>query len=218
MEEVTIGPRLIAARSGDRSGLAHIFPGTVERYILATRLAGSQVVSQLSSSDLFEAAIGAAALNACLPPMQCRMLNVFDLIEERALDARRVALVGGFGPLVKRLEARGITPLVFEVEPSDGQLPVSAEKEMLPRCDLVVVTGTSVVNHTLQDVLSWSGGHTFVVGPTTPLSPVLFEHGADAIAGVRVHDLDGARAMLEQGGGRRDLRPYADDVYIGPSR
>jgi len=176
------------------------------------------IVSRLRSSDLFEAAIGAAALNACLVPVQCRTLNVFDLIEERALDARRIALVGGFGPLVKRLDAHGIKPLVFEIEPTDGQLPVTAEKDMLPRCDLVVVSGTSVVNHTLQDVLSWSGGYTFVVGPTTPMSPVLFEHGADAIAGIRIHDLGGARDMLEQGGGRRDLRSYADDVYIGPSR
>ena len=91
-------------------------------------------------------------------------------------------MVGRF-PFIPELRKRNDGVLVFETEPRGKELSDALEDELLPDCDLVVITGASLVNHTLEGLLELSEGYTRVIGPTTPLSPLLFDHGADMIAG-----------------------------------
>ncbi len=212
--DICVGIKYTAVTVNGRTGLAHTFPGHRNTPTAVGRLVGRDLIPLVRSDNLVEAAIGAASLNACLPPMTGRRLNVFDHIVELADNAKRIGIVGDFKPLVRRLNAHGVWPLVFEAMPAGGQLPMSAEEDMLPDCDLVVLSGTAVVNHTLEDVLTWSGGYTLVIGPTTPLSPVLFEYGADAIAGVHVVDRGTLLASVSQGGGRRDWGAAVEDVFV----
>jgi uncharacterized protein (DUF4213/DUF364 family) len=53
---------------------------------------------------------------------------------------------------------------------------------------VVAITGSAFINHSLEDLLALCRPDAFIVvlGPTTPLSPVLFDHGADVISGTRV--------------------------------
>ena len=52
---------------------------------------------------------------------------------------------------------------------------------------MVGITGASFINHTVEKLLDLSkDSFVVMVGPTTPLSPVLFDYGVDVLAGVKV--------------------------------
>jgi uncharacterized protein (DUF4213/DUF364 family) len=79
-------------------------------------------------------------------------------------------------------------------------LPAEAAEEVLPQADVVGLTGTSFENHTVDKLLDLSK-NSFVVmlGPTTPLSPVLFDYGVDILAGTKVVEPDKTIRSISQG-------------------
>lgn len=66
---------------------------------------------------------------------------------------------------------------------------------------MVAITGTALINHTLEGLLSLCrpGALVMVLGPSTPLSPVLFRHGVSVLAGSLVVDPRAAWRCLGQG-------------------
>ena len=70
----------------------------------------------------------------------------------------------------------------------------------MPECDVVGITGTSFINHTLEGLLALcKRSFVVLIGPTSPLSPVLFDHGIDAICGVKVIDADKVVRSISEG-------------------
>jgi hypothetical protein len=60
-------------------------------------------------------------------------------------------------------------------------------EDILPQADVVGITGTSFINHTVERLLRLSkNSFIIMLGPTTPLSPNLFDYGIDALAGIKV--------------------------------
>ena len=65
-----------------------------------------------------------------------------------------------------------------------GDYPDSACEYILPEQDYVFITGMTLVNKTLPRLLQiCRDAKVSLVGPTVPLSPVLFGHGADNLSG-----------------------------------
>ena len=87
-------------------------------------------------------------------------------------------------PKLKKI-ARNLS--VIEQNPQQGDLPAEAAVEILPRADVVGLTGTAFTNHTIERLLALCKDKFVVmVGPTSPLSPVLFDYGVDVIGGSMV--------------------------------
>ena len=65
----------------------------------------------------------------------------------------------------------------------------------------VAITGTALINHTLDGLLALCqpDALVMVLGPSTPLSPVLFEHGVTLISGARVVDEAAVMRTISQG-------------------
>jgi uncharacterized protein (DUF4213/DUF364 family) len=72
---------------------------------------------------------------------------------------------------------------------------------VIPQADVVAITGTALINHTLDGLLALCRPDTLVMvlGPSTPLSPVLFEHGATIISGARIVDEAAVIRTVSQG-------------------
>ncbi len=95
---------------------------------------------------------------------------------------------------------------VLELNPRPGDLPAGQAAEVLPQADVVALTGTSLLNHTFDELISLCRPGAFVIllGASAPLSPVLLERGVDAVAGTRVVDVPavlravGEAAMFRQ--------------------
>ena len=70
---------------------------------------------------------------------------------------------------------------------------------LLPKADVVSLTGTAFINHTIEELLSLCrDSYVVLTGPTSPLSPVLFDFGIQAICGTRVADADEVIRFVSQ--------------------
>ena len=57
-------------------------------------------------------------------------------------------------------------------------------------------------NHTLEGLLALCPAQAFLllIGPSTPLSPLFFDHGVDMLSGAVVTQVEPVLNMLSQGG------------------
>ena len=166
------------------------------------------LVTLLRSKSPMEAALGMATLNALLEVDEAKLTdrNASEEIIARG-EGKRVVIVGHF-PFIPRVR-RAVGHLdVLELDPGPGELPPSAAQEVIPAADVVAITGTSLLNKTFEGLIQLCQPDAFVLvlGPTTPLSPVLFDHGVDLIAGTRVIDPAEALAVASQGAIFRQMR------------
>lgn len=160
------------------------------------------------SDNLPEATIGMAAVNSLIDVDQdkCSVLNAGDLIAEKG-TGKRVAIVGHF-PFVPKLRDIAGELWVIEKNPEEGDLTEDAAEDFLPKADVVGITGATLTNHTFDHVIELCRSDAFVVllGDSTPLSPVLFDHGIDAVAGTHVVDPDLALRCVSQGATFRQIK------------
>ncbi|MBA7618065.1 hypothetical protein ES703_25384 [subsurface metagenome] len=153
------------------------------------------------SDNILEAAIGMAAINSLLEvnDEQCRELNAGELIAGKG-KGKKVAIVGHF-PFIPRLREVAKELWVIEKNPREGDFPEAEAENFIPQANVVGITGTAFTNHTIEKLLQLCRPEAYVVivGDTAPLSPVLFDHGIDAISGTKVIDPQLALHCVSQG-------------------
>ncbi len=151
--------------------------------------------------------VGMAALGALLDVdrSRCREVNAEQLLLARA-PGRRVAVVGHF-PFTDRLRAAAAACDVLELRPRPGDLPAAAAPDVLPRADVVALTGTSLLNGTFDDLVDLCRPDAYVVllGASAPLHPLLLERGVDVICGTVLEDPAAAATAARLGAGFRRL-------------
>jgi uncharacterized protein (DUF4213/DUF364 family) len=155
-----------------------------------------------------EAGIGLAAINSLLDvdESRCVELNAGDLLIERGRD-KKVALVGHF-PFVPALREAAARLWVLELRPQPGDAHAEEAEAIMPQAEIVAITGSAFINHTIERLLGLCRPNSFVVvlGPTAPLSPVLFDHGVDVVSGTRVVEPELALRCLSEGATFRQIR------------
>jgi hypothetical protein len=172
-------------------------------------------LAELARSDsLLEASIGLAAINALLDVDQeaCVELNAEQVILDQIRSARspdrsRVVVVGHF-PFIPRVREAASQLWVLEKHPGQGDLPAEAASEVIPQADVVAITGTSLINHTFEELMGLCRPDAFVLvlGPTAPLSPVLFSYGVDVISGTLVTEPETVLRYVSQGASFRQIK------------
>jgi uncharacterized protein (DUF4213/DUF364 family) len=168
---------------------------------------GRELAELIRGESPMEASIGMAAINALLPVHQEQWsdLNAEDVIVRHGAG-KGVALVGHF-PFVPRLQECVGRLWVLEQQPRGEDLPASAAAQVIPQADVLAITGTAVINHTIEGLMALRrpGALVLVLGPSTPLSPVLFQHGVHILSGAVVEDPDTALRAVSQGANFRQL-------------
>jgi uncharacterized protein (DUF4213/DUF364 family) len=151
--------------------------------------------------------IGIAATNALLPPQPelWHDLNAEEVIATHG-TGKTVALIGSF-PFVPRLRSRVGELFVLELNPGAGELPAEAAPDILPQADIVAITSMTLVNHSLEGLLRLCTpqAKVLLLGPSTPLSPLLFEHGIDMLSGAVVTNIDPVLNAIKQGANFRQV-------------
>lgn len=162
----------------------------------------------VKSWNFVEAAIGLAAINSWYNQPQraekCGFIHpcVSDQVRE-AFDVyfsecqgKKVAVIGHFPFIEQRL--RGHCQLsVLERSPSMGDYPDTSCEYILPEQGYVFITACTLVNKTLPRLLELSAGAKVVlVGPSTPLAPVLFDWGIFGLSGFVSATPDALEAVL----------------------
>ena len=151
--------------------------------------------------------VGVAAINALLPPFTHTLVeqNAEEVIASHGFE-KRVVLVGRF-PFIPRLRTRVGELTVLEISPHPGELPESAALDVIPAADVVAITGMTLINHSLENLLKLCSPQARVIllGPSTPLSPVLFDYGVDLLCGSVVTDIEPVLRAISQGANFRQV-------------
>jgi uncharacterized protein (DUF4213/DUF364 family) len=149
------------------------------------------------SSNTLEASVGCAAINSLIGP-RGKKGNI-ELQLRKLAKGKIISIIGRF-PFNDEMKQLAKRSYVIEINPAPGELPSTAADDVLPKCDLNIITATTMINHTIDHLLSLgSGGTNVILGPTTPFSDVLFAHGADILAGVKVNDYEELVRTITQG-------------------
>jgi uncharacterized protein (DUF4213/DUF364 family) len=163
-------------------------------------------------------AVGIAAVNALAetcwgrrphPEIELRPgVDAFDATEINARD--QVVVVGAFVPFLKELKRRRQSFLVLEQDPATLKpdempffRPAAQAPSIVPQADVLLVTGSTLVNATLEELLALArpDARVTIVGPTVGMLPDAFlAHGADVLGGVRITDPDTFLDLLAEGG------------------
>jgi len=147
-----------------------------------------ELAEYLRSPRPLEACVGMAALNSCLniDGNKAVELNARDLIMRRGMG-KRITLIGHYA-FTEQIRNIAEKLWVLELNPNPGDLPTSDAPQYLPQSDVIGITATTLTNGTFENFRGLFPTHALVVmmGPTTPLSTVLFDHGIHVVAGIRV--------------------------------
>jgi uncharacterized protein len=194
------------------SAMAMPFPGKMHGRRAA------ELTSEAFSDHGVRRAVGIATINALAdccwrcrphPDVELRQgVDAFDATDIRPGD--KVVVVGAFVPFLKELKRRGHSFLVLEQDPATlkpDELPFfrAAEQapEILPQADVVLITGSTLVNNTLEQLLALTRreARVTVVGPTVGMLPDAFlARGADVLGCVRITEPDAFLDLLAEGG------------------
>ncbi|MFZ5917519.1 MAG: Rossmann-like domain-containing protein [Chloroflexota bacterium] len=198
----------LASTSGEDKGEHH---GTalVRQAGNLLELSALELASLAQSDSQMERSIGLAAINALLPRHEQAWveLNAEHVIAERGAG-KQVAVVGHF-PFVQRLQSRVGKLTVLELHPAGADdLPAECAPEIIPQADVVAITSATLLNNTFYDLITLCRPDAWVLllGPTTPLSPLLFDYRADVISGTLVEDIDAVLRGVSQGATFRQIR------------
>lgn len=151
--------------------------------------------------------IGCAAINALLPrqPHSWSDRNAEEAILEHG-RGRKAVVIGHF-PFSRSLQEQLEDFQILELNPTEQDLPASAAPDLLPQADLVAITGMAFINQTLAGLLTLCKPEAYVLilGPSTPLTPLLAEFGVDLLAGSSVEDIPAVLAAICQGANFRQV-------------
>lgn len=221
VRDVRLGLGYSAVRLDDgRTGVAYTFRadlvGGCSVFQGARPLAGKpagELLEFLESSDKIESALGLATANAVANTDQIvgipgDVLGAVDL-----LPTDQVGMVGFFGPLIPALEDRVRKLLIFEEAGESGPnlLPSSEAINRLPECDIALITSTTIINGSIDNLLEAASRcrETVLLGSSTPCVPEAFRNtSVSLLSGMTVVDSPGILQVVSEGGGTRFFKPY----------
>lgn len=169
--------------------------------------AASEVAQLVRSASPTEVAIGLATVNALLPePAQKVTLAAEEYIARQGKHTK-VALIGHF-PFVDWLRSQVAQLWVLELDPRPGDYRADQAAEIIPQADVLAITSSTLINGTFDRIfaLRRPDAKVMLLGPSTPLSPRLFELGIQVLSGSLVREIEAVRRCVCQGGNFRQIK------------
>ncbi len=158
-----------------------------------------QQAELIRSTEISAASLGLATLNSLLSIklQNCQRLNAVEIIKSQG-QQKQVAIIGHF-PFINSLRPQIKKLFIFEKNPQPGDLTTAEMDKILPDCEVVGITATTLINHTLEGILAWCQPQAYklLIGPSTPMTEVLFNFGIDLLAGVYIYDWQAATRSLQ---------------------
>ncbi|MCR4419603.1 MAG: DUF364 domain-containing protein [Clostridia bacterium] len=173
--------------------------------------------------NLARASIGVAVLNALSQkslPSGAAEGDALDWLEISPDDV--VGMIGYFKPLVEPVRQKAKALMIFERRPSDDDpdiYPDWAERALLPQCSVVIISGTTIINKTVDQILEWSTGarEIALVGPSVPFYPEAYRDSGITLLGASQVGPGSERVILDligQGGGGLSLFGHLRKVTV----
>lgn len=194
-----------AVETANAFGMAMTTPvDTVPRLLEADHIGMplNALAQAAKSWNLTEAGFGMAAVNAYYnTPQRLKQLGAYEPFDKYCTDGldlrgKRIGIIGHLNmPASVREQAEEI--FILERRPRPGDYPDSACDWILPQCDVVIMTASTLVNKTLPHLLDLcKDAYTILAGPSCPMCPALLDFGIDRIAGLVITDTEGMKHKI----------------------
>jgi uncharacterized protein (DUF4213/DUF364 family) len=135
-------------------------------------------------------------------------IDAFDTID--LIPGCKTVVVGALVPMLKKLLDTGSDFTVLEQDPSTLKprempyyLPPERAPEVVPKADILVITGAAILNGTLPSLLDMArkNAYILVAGPTASMLPgAFFSRGVSCLGGVLVTKADELLDIIGEGG------------------
>lgn len=155
---------------------------------------------EFGGEDPVKEMIGLAAINAiCQHVIKASHFAIDTATDSlgliSVLAGDRIGMVGLFGPLVKIVQNADAELVIIEKNERlidrFPLLPITLDVTRLGNCNKVICTGTTILNNSLDEILSHCMPDAFVsvIGPTAGYFPdPLFARGVDVVGGRVIKD------------------------------
>jgi uncharacterized protein (DUF4213/DUF364 family) len=195
-----------------------------------------EFVDEMLSGNPLKKSMGIAVLNALSvmcwkerPPVAYSIKTGVDATDEVAIPADEyVVVVGALVPVLRALKQRNkpfgileLDPLTLKADEMKYYIPPVLAPEKTPRAGVLIITGTTLINDTLEELLRMRkpDARVIVMGPTASMLPgAFFRHGVGLLGGVIVTEPDRVLDVIAEGGsGYHFFERGAERVVIRPA-
>ncbi len=173
-----------------------------------------ELLDYLKTFDTLKIGIGLATLNSLLNlPENYEIINIFDYLLEKGKD-KKLVFIGHFED-INKLENVAKEIVIIERKPKEEDYLDTFQEYLIPKGDIVAITGSTFVNKSIKRILELSKGkYTIVFGPSTPLSTVLFDYGVDMIGGILIKEESKVFNIISQGGSIKNFNKYINFITL----
>ena len=175
-------------------------PRMVSRHYTGMGL--KELAQAAKSWNLTEAGFGMAAVNAYYnTPARLEALEAYEPFDKYCTDGldlrgKHIGVVGHLN-MPQSVYEQAASVRILERSPRPGDYPDSACDWLIPQCDVVIMTASTLVNKTLPHLLDLSqNAYTILAGPSCPMCPELLNFGIDRIAGLVITDVNGMKDKI----------------------
>lgn len=211
VDEMVCGFGSSCVRSGSGVGFAGFKYYEMRSQMFSENLLGKPLkdVAQCAKSWYFpEASVGQAAINAYYNNPEIARSNGIEVLPsihsedrkndpfimaQREIRGKKAVIYGHF-PHIDRLLEPICTVSIIDFDPAqDGDYPVSAAEYLIPEADYVFISSIAFNDKMMPRLLQLSQhAQISIVGPGTPLAPVLFDFGVHSLSGFIIKDIERA--------------------------
>lgn len=160
--------------------------------------------------------LGLAAINSLLDidPDKYTGVDGLKLVEDVCAE-KNISVIGHF-PYLEELAKKARNLWIIEKQPRPGDFPEARGNDLIPQSDIVVISSTTLINDTLPGILNLckKGSVKMLLGPSTPLSDVLFDYGIDVLAGSVVTDVDKVLKSVGEGASFLQLKKRGGVQFV----
>lgn len=179
----------------------------------------SDLLRLFTSDNVLESALALACANAVFNTADQAYTEGASVTQLDFQPSDRIAMVGNFSPIVNKIQPKVAAIEIFErqPQPEKGVRGFTEAAEILPHCDMALITSTTLINNTIDQVLALTASCREVVmlGTSTPMSQEVFaDTSVSLLSGIAVNDASGVLQAVSEAGGTPALRPYTSKVNL----
>ena len=165
----------------------------------------SYLIEKIFSYNLLDSVLAIAAANAILNEQT--VSDDYDIVSSVNKESS-VVMIGYFGPLVPIIEKKAKRFVVCERDSKRDVFPDFAAYFELKKCDIAVISATTLINKTIDNLLEAAEAETVaILGPSALMDKEVFKDtNVTHLCGSFVTDIKKAKLIISQGGGTQVLK------------
>lgn len=196
-------------------------PSSAKAMPLSSKLGGLPArayIEYVFGDNILKKTLGIATLNAlsaaCWERMPNKgyslMMNIDAFDAAKIRPGEKAVVVGALVPVIRQLLQKEIDFKILELDPAtlkpqelEHYAPAADAHLYVPDADLLVITGTTLINDTLPGLLELAkpGARIIVTGPTASMLPdAFFSRGVTALGSILVTRPDELLDVISQAG------------------